>query len=258
MLLRRITEHVKAQNWTAIGLDFFIVVVGVFIGIQVANWNEARAERQLGRDYTNRLISDLQQDLAAAHSLFGYYDHVLNSVQEADRLIPTSDSDAQALVVAAYRASEFNNNPPNRATWDQIVSSGHLGLLPDAAIESGLSDYYKFQDANDAINIRLVDSPYRLAVRSLIPLPVQLSIREGCSDVLDDLNVASGFVSECRLNIDGSVLEETAETLRSSPAIRENLRHQYSMVASVQINNEGNITLLERAIAALSAKESEK
>ena len=42
MLLRRIIEHVKAQNWFAVGIDFVIVVVGVFIGIQVANWNDAR------------------------------------------------------------------------------------------------------------------------------------------------------------------------------------------------------------------------
>lgn len=32
MLLRRVIEHVKAQNWTAVALDFVIVVVGVFIG----------------------------------------------------------------------------------------------------------------------------------------------------------------------------------------------------------------------------------
>ena len=42
MLLRRITEHLKAQNWFAI--DFVIVVLGVFVGIQVSNWNEARQE----------------------------------------------------------------------------------------------------------------------------------------------------------------------------------------------------------------------
>lgn len=45
MLLRRIIEHVKAQNWTAIAIDFVIVVVGVFIGIQVSNWNDARVTR---------------------------------------------------------------------------------------------------------------------------------------------------------------------------------------------------------------------
>ena len=42
MLLRRITKHVRDQNWFAVSIDFFIVVIGVFIGIQVANWNDAR------------------------------------------------------------------------------------------------------------------------------------------------------------------------------------------------------------------------
>jgi len=53
MLLRRITEHVETQNWTAIGIDFFIVVMGVFIGIQVANWNDASQAR---RDYQEAVI----------------------------------------------------------------------------------------------------------------------------------------------------------------------------------------------------------
>jgi hypothetical protein len=43
MLLRRIIEHTNAQNWTAIMIDFVIVVVGVFIGIQAANRNEQMA-----------------------------------------------------------------------------------------------------------------------------------------------------------------------------------------------------------------------
>ena len=46
MRLRRINEHVKTQNWFAVGLDFVIVVVGVFIGIQVSNWNEARGDQR--------------------------------------------------------------------------------------------------------------------------------------------------------------------------------------------------------------------
>ncbi|MFC2953532.1 hypothetical protein ACFOOP_16460 [Marinicaulis aureus] len=55
MLLRRIAEHVKAQNWTAVALDFVIVVVGVFIGIQVSNWNAARADRVEERQLLTRL-----------------------------------------------------------------------------------------------------------------------------------------------------------------------------------------------------------
>ena len=46
MRLRRIIEHLAAQHWTAMWIDLVIVVVGVFIGIQVSNWNQARARRQ--------------------------------------------------------------------------------------------------------------------------------------------------------------------------------------------------------------------
>jgi hypothetical protein len=58
MLLRRFIEHVKDQNWSAVGLDFVIVVLGVFIGIQVSNWNDARRDSALARNYLERLTVD--------------------------------------------------------------------------------------------------------------------------------------------------------------------------------------------------------
>lgn len=61
MLLRRVTENVKAQNWTAVALDFVIVVVGVFIGIQVANWNAAIASL---RNYSYDNIAGNQSVIA--------------------------------------------------------------------------------------------------------------------------------------------------------------------------------------------------
>ena len=60
MLLRRITKHVKDQNWFAVGIDFAIVVVGVFMGLQVANWNEARTDMQRSADLKLRLVQDFR------------------------------------------------------------------------------------------------------------------------------------------------------------------------------------------------------
>ena len=59
MLLRRITEHVKNQNWTAVGLDFVIVVVGVFVGLQVQEWAEEQDRRELETTYTTRLHDEV-------------------------------------------------------------------------------------------------------------------------------------------------------------------------------------------------------
>lgn len=45
MILRRITKHVKDQNWFAVVLDFLIVVVGILIAFQITNWSEARGDK---------------------------------------------------------------------------------------------------------------------------------------------------------------------------------------------------------------------
>lgn len=42
MILRRITKHVKDQNWFAVGIDFVIVVAGILIAFQITNWSEER------------------------------------------------------------------------------------------------------------------------------------------------------------------------------------------------------------------------
>jgi len=60
MLLRRINERVKAQNWFAVALDFAIVVLGVFVASQVTNWNEGRKDREREQVYIERLRSDFE------------------------------------------------------------------------------------------------------------------------------------------------------------------------------------------------------
>ena len=60
MRLRRVIEHLKAQQWTAVWIDLVIVVVGVFIGIQVSNWNQGRADGR--REHL--LLIDLRAEMA--------------------------------------------------------------------------------------------------------------------------------------------------------------------------------------------------
>ena len=63
MLLRRVIAHVRNQEWMAIGNDFLIVVVGVFFGIQVSNWNASRQDMQRAHGYLARIHGDLSADL---------------------------------------------------------------------------------------------------------------------------------------------------------------------------------------------------
>ena len=64
MLLRRVVDNMKNQNWTAVAIDFVIVVVGVFIGIQVSSWNDAREARAEEHSYLERLLDDMKASIA--------------------------------------------------------------------------------------------------------------------------------------------------------------------------------------------------
>ena len=55
MIFKRFAANLRAQNWFAIALEVAIVIVGVFIGTWVANWNEERLERE----ETARMLDDL-------------------------------------------------------------------------------------------------------------------------------------------------------------------------------------------------------
>jgi hypothetical protein len=67
MLLRHIVEHVKVQNWTSLVLEFFIVILGVFIGIQAANARERQATS------IDRLHSEAEESVAYLHRVLRYF-----------------------------------------------------------------------------------------------------------------------------------------------------------------------------------------
>ena len=253
MILRRITANFRRQDWMAVGIELVIVILGVFIGIQVSNWNQARADAQLGQDYAKRLAHDLDTDLAGVRAESAYYSAVLQSVRKTDELLREPDSDPRELVVNAYRATEMIYNPPVRATWDQIVSSGHLGLLPARAVESGLSKYFAFDTALDLYNTAR-GSDYRRIVRETIPLDMQIAMHTTCSDVRDRHDNIVGFVERCEFETDPAALKAVAVALRSDPNVAASLRYQYSLAVNATLNLarlKGNI---EDALDALGAE----
>lgn len=65
MILRRLSQSLKDQNWTAIWIEFILLVTGVFLGIQVSNWNEARADRAAYEAALGRLGAEIDTNLAS-------------------------------------------------------------------------------------------------------------------------------------------------------------------------------------------------
>jgi hypothetical protein len=64
MVIRRLVAAIREQDWPAVTVEFLMVVVGVFLGIQVSNWNEDMA---LDREFSaamRRVAEEIDLNLA--------------------------------------------------------------------------------------------------------------------------------------------------------------------------------------------------
>lgn len=62
MILRKLADAIREQNWFTVIIEILIVVIGIFLGLQVTEWNEEREERAR----TRQVIETLREDLKNA------------------------------------------------------------------------------------------------------------------------------------------------------------------------------------------------
>jgi hypothetical protein len=251
MLLSRFISDIKKRDWGSIVVELVIVVVGVFFGIQAANWNADRLDQEQGRLITERLLVDLRKDLVARRTLVTYYQAVFDSAERTvTRLNADSVQDPLAFVVDAYRASEYAHQPTTHATYDEIVSTGKLGLIPEAARQAGFVDYY-IDDFSEGTRDALEDSPYRYRIRRLLPYDIQVAIRAKCGDLFDEKHEVIGFDTNCDLRISASQLDEAVKVLRSDLDLLRDLRFHISVLNAKTPIFSGEIVILEASIEAM-------
>ena len=182
MILRRLTANLKQQNWTAIWIEFILLVAGVFLGIQAANWNEQRAEDAKAQAYLVRIHDDLVSNLQSIERREVFWRQVNRYGQGAIHYAETGekvDGSAWKTVLAFYQASQLWQWKSSDATYQEMRSGGELGLIRDQKLRDDLSQYYL--ESGSAVDYLFYLQPeYRKIVRGLTPSVVADHIWARC------------------------------------------------------------------------------
>lgn len=147
MLLRRITKHVKEQNWFAVGLDFFIVVIGVFIGIQVANWNVSQLERREEAAIIERLQSDFERVKEEAERSLAFHMRMTEDMRTVLRSLRSGvlkDEDIQSFERALLMGTAFQTSADRSGSLTELMSSGRGNILSGRDLLHTLVEYEDF------------------------------------------------------------------------------------------------------------------
>jgi len=143
MLLRRITQHVKDQNWFAVFIDFLIVVFGVFMGFQVQAWNEHRNDAADTKEYIQRLVTDMElsverndDQITQSQLQVARLDQIINAL-EACELLPENKS---TFITGLYNLGKYDMPVMLMGTINELNSTGKFTLIKDLALRDLISE----------------------------------------------------------------------------------------------------------------------
>lgn len=250
MILRRIKAHVEKENWFAVFLDFCIVVIGVFIGIQVANWSEARTVRAETNRTLGLLLSSLEEFEGGVNDFKIYYattkaygETALKAWEDQDAI---SESD---FLIAAYQASQIIQATGDIEVFMELIGVDNVRHVSDIDLRRRLQ--FSIINPSSATRLEAIDTPYRQNVRRVIPFAIQEKIRAECGDRRDDVLGSIRLPTDCDVDLAAETARLAAETLRMRTDLRDDLRWHMASIQSVLFDLDNELDRNKELINAI-------
>ncbi len=172
MILRRIASHLKQQHWTGVLIELVIVILGVFIGLQVDNWNQARQNRAAEIAYLQALSKDFDSIQTSVQAQIDFETTIARDINRSlDEIdAPPSKDRTLRLGMLLGQLVARSTLKIESPTFQELQSSGHLGLIRDRALRGSIVEYFfqirRWESALDRNNEVFVDNGFDVFLRT--------------------------------------------------------------------------------------------
>lgn len=236
MILVRLTDAIRTQNWVAIALEFLLVLSSVVLGFQITAWNEARQDRQEAGRLIVRIAEELDQ-----------------SLQLVEREIPDNRAVINATLAAHNMLVAGQVNEANRAEFQSNFLSA--SWMSEVRVHKSALEVFQNSDAASvatSAELRLAIARYYEFIliereQELLLLSDFLTLSR---DLFDQFDVDSDYFSTTHIRGDISAMNDNQALIRTVLLI--NLRQQVQLGRLENIREE-IITLREQIRAELGA-----
>ncbi len=143
MIFRRIAQSLREQNWTATLIEFVLLVVGVFLGIQVSNWNDERVQAKAEA----RMLVRLEEDFRAIEPLLARsverFERTIASTATVITLLrhPVPPADEAGFRKLLGNAAYLWYLPPISVVYTELTAAGGISNVSDPALRTALTRY---------------------------------------------------------------------------------------------------------------------
>lgn len=215
MILRRLGEAISEQNWFTVVIEVLVVVVGIFIGLQVDGWNEARKDRKDEDIFLQRLHSDLMLAETLSNRV---RDRRLNRLQStmaaSDVLFGRNDqgtlTEEECTAIASI--TYFNINVSGITSLEELIGTGRMDIIRDSDLRTALVELQqtrtalafmiKLQTSSSGFTNLPIAHPDLIKVTSYFnPEIGEIMSRHLCD--LDGMRANQLFLNQFSANLDG-------------------------------------------------------
>ena len=218
--------------------EFFVIVLGVLVALAVDEFRAERADDALEIEYGRRLIADLETDstyFAEFRTILETKARVLRWLLAAPDSLVGFEDPVETMAAVVY--STFVGLPQaSRATFEELQSTGRLGLLESREIRSALGVHFSsYARITDILDDRFGD--YREMVFAALPGVLQFESRLN-PEIVDGEALRTGLrrlanlegvesAANAELAYTGSLIFYLAEAQGQTTALLHQLRGAY-------------------------------
>ena len=255
MFLRTLSSAIRNQRWFTVFIEIVVLVVGIFLGLQVDNWNQERQAHEAAKTYYARLADDLRTELELRRTRIAYYERVRAHGEAALRaLAGEREALGSQFLVDVYQATQVWNYTPQRTTYDELLSSGIANVLPDTDLRRRIAHFYvSLENSRNTLAERM---PLRERLRFHMPHAVQQNVRQNCGDryvvSIDNITVLE-LPDTCTIELPQTAVDAALRALDSYPQLEGDLNRNLADIDMKLQNLEAYIGAASALIEALES-----
>jgi len=205
-------QHLKDQNWFAVGLDMLVVIVGIFLGMQVTEWNEHRKDREDEVEFVNRLHEDLLLVQETSSRVLERRIGTFHDLSDAVKILFDKDSGAQltkAQCDAIGNSDILNIVIAELPSLAELQASGRLEIISNREIRTSA---VVLQQRITVVK-ELIDGMTRANIPLLIDYPELVQVTSVFNKEMNEFNLSTkcnlelmreheGFLNSVSTNLD--------------------------------------------------------
>ena len=150
MILRRISDALRRQDWATVAIEFVLIFASVILALQFDNWNTER--REIEREH--EVLAAIAEDLKANIDTFlGNIEFDENSIAACEKVINTIETKAEWTVeigASMFRCRWWTSPYLHSAAYSGLRSSG-TDLISNPILRRDITRLYE-NEYNSLIN----------------------------------------------------------------------------------------------------------